>query len=93
MARTPYKLHKAEANQFFTYPPIGQPAHKGQLERFLKNFEEFLTRHEGRFGKPTRIYDDNSNEFVNVKYLIAFVKMAAKEEVADMRDGEDPDAA
>jgi hypothetical protein len=93
MARIPYNLRKVEANQFLDHPPLGQPARKGQLERFLKSFEDFLTRHEGHFGKPTRIYDDNSNEFVNVKYLVAFVKMAAEEKVADMRDGENPDAA
>jgi hypothetical protein len=71
---------------------IPHPLLKAKVERFFNSLELHLGRLEGQAGAPARIYTDNSTEFVNVKYLAAFIEKAIELQYAIPRAGEDPDA-
>jgi hypothetical protein len=47
------------------------PTHKAEIERFFTRLDRYVERHSGHFGKPARIYTDNSIEFRSVTYLTA----------------------
>ncbi|MCG2665766.1 hypothetical protein ACFPFP_02330 [Bradyrhizobium sp. GCM10023182] len=61
-------------------PLIHSPTYKAKSERFFNKLERFIDDHDGRFGKPTRIYTDGSTEFISTRYLIAFLDQLEKAE-------------
>jgi hypothetical protein len=93
MSRNSHSLRTTPAERFFTHSSRNSlPSHKSKLERFCKKLEVFLDRHDGLFGKPTRIYGENSTEFVNVNYLVEFFEKTIEERYLDTHGGKNPDA-
>lgn len=68
---------------------VPDPFRKTEIERFFNRLEMYVDRHNGHFGKPARIYTDNSTEFLNVKYLVAFIEEAIEVQYKIPRKGKD----